>query len=429
MATTWKRRLGPIAGVALFALAIGVLHHQAQGTDLPALRASIHALPWLAIAGAVAFTMAGYLVLTFSDQLACRHAGHPLPWRRVVLASFIGHAFTHTLGNAVLVGGSVRYRLYSACGLSAVQIALVVAFCVIGFWVGFLALCGVVFLVDPPPMFAALHVPFGSLPVFGACLLAIPVAWQVACMALKRPLRIRSWSLRLPTPLMSSAQIALGALEMVLRSLVLYLLLPSDFGLGFSAFLGSYLLAMVAGKVSQVPGGLGVLEGVFLMLLPPNDPSAATLGALAVYRGVYYLVPLFAAAVLLGGFEVVLRRRSRSAAAAGAIADGWFGLAVRHLMSACSVLAAAILVVGAVVPTDPARAHAWSWAIPAELSEAAQMVSGAVGMVLMFAARGLQRKLRKAWSLAATLLGFGALLAVVRGPGWEEAAALALLLA
>ncbi|MBA2481189.1 MAG: bifunctional lysylphosphatidylglycerol flippase/synthetase MprF [Planctomycetes bacterium] len=426
MAKTWMRRVGPAIGVVLFALALGVLHHQAQATDMGALKASIRALSWSVVVVAVACTAVGYLILTFYDQLACRHAGHPLPWRRVVLASFIGHSFTHTLGNAILVGGSVRYRLYSACGLSAVHIALVIGFCVIGFWVGFLALCGAVFLIEPPPTLAALRLPFSSLPVMGACFLLVPLSWLVLCSFVRAPLRIRGWSLRLPTPLMSGAQIALGAAEMVTRSLVLYVLLPPELGLGFAAFLGSYLLAMVAGKISQIPGGLGVLEGVFVMLLPTGASPAGVLGALAVYRGIYYLVPLLVAALALGGFEIAMRRRAPSAAPSPDA--GWFGLAVRHLMASVVAIGAAILVVGAMVPTEPVRAQLLSSLVPVAVQETAFVLSGAVGMVLMFAARGLQRKLRPAWNLSVILLAVGAVLALARGMGWEEATALSLLL-
>ncbi len=424
--SAWKRRLGPLLGVVLFAFAIGVLHHVARGTDFPSLRESIRAISWLTIGAAVALTGAGYLVLTLYDQLACRHAGHPLPWRRVAMGSFIGHAFTHTLGNALLVGGSVRYRLYSASGLSAVEIALVIAFCFVGFWVGFLALAGMVFVIEPPPLVASLHLPFASARVLGGLFLIVPGAWLIASIALRRPLTIKGWSLRMPTPAMSAAQIALGAIEMSLRGLVLYILLPADIGLSYPAFLGAYLLAMVAGKISQVPGGLGVLEGVFLVLVPAAASSPATLGALAVYRGVYYLVPLMAAALMLGCFELSTRAENVRGAVAGI--GSRFGLAVRHIMAACAVLAGATLVLGSVLPSDPARAQQLALWVPPMISESAHALCGALGMALLFAARGLQRKLLAAWRLSALLLVAGAALSLLRGFAWEEAAALLLLL-
>jgi phosphatidylglycerol lysyltransferase len=424
MAGTWLKRLGPVVGVALFIVAAVALHRAARGIDVAALRAAIHAIPVAHVLGAAALTLSGYVALTFIDFLACLQAGRRLPWRQVAFGSFIGHAFTHTLGNALLVGGGVRYRLYSAWGLSTVQVAAVVAFCFIGFWVGFLALAGGVLVARPPPGAAGIPVPGGSLRLLGALLLAVPLAWLALSALLRRPLRIGGWSATLPPARIAAAQVALGALEMWLRALVLWLLLPESAGLGFSAFLGVYLLAMVAGKLSQVPGGIGVLEGVFVLLVP-SAASAETLGALAVYRVAYYLGPLVTAAVLLGGFELAARREG----VRGTIADvaGRFGLAVRHIMAGCAVLAGAAIVVGAVLPGDPERVRQLGEWLDPRVSEAAQALCGAVGIALLVAARGLQRKLAAGWRLAVALMFGGAALALLSDLAVEEATALALL--
>ena len=97
---------------------------------------------------AAALTLLGYLVMTGYDTLAFRYIRHPLPYFKIALASFIGYAFNNNVGFSGLVGGSLRYRLYNAWRLTAVEIAKVIAFCTISFWLGFVLLGGDLFSDD-----------------------------------------------------------------------------------------------------------------------------------------------------------------------------------------------------------------------------------------------------------------------------------------
>jgi uncharacterized membrane protein YbhN (UPF0104 family) len=57
-----------------------------------------------------------------------------------------------------------------------------------------------------------------------------------------------------------------------------------------------------------VPGGLGVIEGVVLYLLP----QAHILGAVLLFRAVYYLLPLPLGLLSLLAGELYYRRRPRA---------------------------------------------------------------------------------------------------------------------
>ena len=72
--------------------------------------------------------------------------------------------------------------------------------------------------------------------------------------------------------------------------------------------LAVYLLAAIAGVVTYIPAGLGVLEAVFLMLLGEQVGEPELLGALLAYRAVYYLGPLLVAAVMYAVMEMRARR-------------------------------------------------------------------------------------------------------------------------
>jgi uncharacterized membrane protein YbhN (UPF0104 family) len=96
---------------------------------------------WRLLLG-VLCTAASYGLLTGYDALACRYLVQALRYRQIALASFVGYAFSHNVGASFLGGGAIRYRLYSSWGLSASEIATIVAFNGITFWLGFLLLTG-----------------------------------------------------------------------------------------------------------------------------------------------------------------------------------------------------------------------------------------------------------------------------------------------
>jgi len=74
---------------------------------------------------------------------------------------------------------------------------------------------------------------------------------------------------------------------------------------------------------SVLPGGVGVFEGLMILLLSPYLPSEALLPPLLVYRAVYYLLPLAVALVILVADE--LSQRRAQAARVGAAFD-WVAL-------------------------------------------------------------------------------------------------------
>ena len=68
------------------------------------------------------------------------------------------------------------------------------------------------------------------------------------------------------------------------------------------AFLGAYLASMLAGVLSHVPAGLGVLESMLLLLLP-DVPPEQLLAAVLMYRAIYEIIPVLLALALWGTFE------------------------------------------------------------------------------------------------------------------------------
>jgi glycosyltransferase 2 family protein len=66
-----------------------------------------------------------------------------------------------------------------------------------------------------------------------------------------------------------------------------------------------YVIANVTSLISHVPGGLGVIESVVTFLLPGTN----LIGALLVFRFIYFLVPLALGSTVFAITEIVFRRR------------------------------------------------------------------------------------------------------------------------
>ena len=128
-----------------------------------------------------------------------------------------------------------------------------------------------------------------------------------ATVVRRTPLRFGRVDLPLPSTRFALTQLLISMVDWVLAAAVVYVLLPPS-PLTFPAFLGAFLVALVVGLASHVPGGMGVFEGLMVVLLRPYLTSGQLLPALVAYRAIYYLLPLTMAMVVLVADEVRQRR-------------------------------------------------------------------------------------------------------------------------
>jgi phosphatidylglycerol lysyltransferase len=420
------KRIGPFLGVGLFALAAIVLYRQLQAYRLHDILAWVHGMPASQIWTAVLLTICSYLVMTGYDLLALRYIRHPLALGKTALASFLGYAFSNNVGFSMIAGASVRYRLYSAWGLSAVEVTQVVLFCTTSLWLGFLVLSGAVFVTVPLALPQTLHWPVDTVRPLGAFLSATAALYFAATVMVKKALILKQWRFSLPSWRLSGAQIMIASADWLVAGAVLYTLLPQNAALDFGHFLEIYLLAQLAGLISQVPGGLGVFESAFLLLIPEQMAAPQMLGALIVYRGIYYLLPLMTATVALGIEELLHRRAifAKIQSLAGGTLDALF----IPLLSLAVFVGGAILMFSGALPAIPHRLEYLKDILPLPFLEISHFLGSLAGMGLMLLARGLQRRLDAAYLLTIVLLCFGIVTSLLKGFDYEEAAIVLLLL-
>lgn len=422
------RALGTGVALSAFALAIWLLFHALRAYRIQDIVLALRTIPGTRVAAAALLTALNYLVLTGYDALGLRYVGAAVAYPKIALAAFVSYAVANNTGTLSLVaGGGVRYRFYAGWGLQAPAIARVIAFCTISLWAGFLAIGGVLFLVEPFALPGALHLPFpGSRPL-GALFLAVAGAYLLASARRNRTIRLGNIELPLPGPALTAAQMAVSMADWTLAAAVLYLLLPTTPALSFTRFLAYYLLAQAAGIASTVPGGVGVFESLMLLLLAPFLPASSAFGALLANRGVYYLLPLAVAGVTLGVREA-LPKRSPLPAAALALGRSLQGL-VPDALGALTFAGGAVLLFSGSLPAESGR---FSWLadfVPLAVLEFSHFLGSVAGAGLLLLAWGLQRRLDAAWLLAVALLAAGSIFSLAKGLDYEEAAVLALMLA
>jgi len=304
-ARDYKSLLLAAVTLAVFVIAIWVLHHSLAKLRLADVLASVQAEPWTRVAACAFFSACSYGMLTFYDYLAVRGVRHPLPWRRTALTSFIAFAIGHSAGLSMLSGGSVRYRGYVKQGLSAFEIAGVVGLISVTFTLGIGTLLGLSLLLESHQAAHILHLDHAwQARVLGSAIFVVILGYLWLTQRIKTPLRIRDREFRLPSFSISVRQIVVASIDLCFCAASLYVLLPDTIPLHFFSFVGLYVLALQSGVISNVPGGVGVFESVLIQLLP-GGATAELVSAVLLYRFIYYFVPLVFGVGLFAGREAM----------------------------------------------------------------------------------------------------------------------------
>lgn len=426
MNTKLFHKIGPFLGLFLFAVALAVLYHELKVYHLHDIVTQIEAIPADSLFLAAILTFLSYLVMNGYDTLALWYVRHPLSYGKIAIASFIGYAFSNNVGLAMLAGGSVRYRLYSSWGLSVLTITKIVAFCTLSLWLGFFLLGGIVFLIEPMTIPEALHLPFVSARPIGWLFIALVAGYLGLSVLRKKPLRIRNWEFSLPSAGLLVSQTAISLMDWLLAGAVLYVLLPPSPQLSWSGFLGVFLLAQLAGLASQLPGGLGVFETVVILLLSSALPASHIIGPLLAYRGIYYLLPLLIAALLLASQEVFQKIEGIKKVAQ--MFGAWMSAVVPPVFAFCTFVGGAVLLFSGATPTAYPRLTWLKDVIPLPVVELSHFLGSLCGIMLLLLARGIQRRIDASYVLTIFVLGAGIIFSLLKGFDYEEASVLLFML-
>jgi phosphatidylglycerol lysyltransferase len=429
-----KWLLGSMLGVAVLVIAVLVLRRELTGMHLAAMAAAIRALPPSRIWAALGLTGAAYLVLPGYDLLAFRQLRRRVVAGRVVLSSLLSYAISHTLGFALITGGSVRMRFWRRWGLDGAEMAKAMSAIGVAFLVGLLGVTGAALLFEPSGTAALLGLQaWVVVPMGGLCLLPV-VVYLVLCRFRKSPLRWRQWRMPLPSFGMAVAQLGLAAVDWTLAAAVFAVLLPSS-GLRFGVVLGAFVLGQSVGLLSHVPGGLGVFEGVMVVLLGPAAGPERVLAALLGFRVLYYLVPFGIGALVLGALEAARSRAQIGSAAqrmgwvAYLMVTRWIPGVLPRLLGVVTFAAGVVLLFSGATPPVHGRMVWLRGVFPLGVIELSHFLASVAGGGLMVVGWALTRRLGAAYRVSQGLLVVGIVGSLLKGLDWEEALLLTAVLA
>jgi uncharacterized membrane protein YbhN (UPF0104 family) len=295
------RKFSPLLWLGAAILAAWILWHRLQSVRFADVAQQIRDVGAGRLALALACCATCYVLVGLYERLAFRLVTGRQefwpPFRNGVIANPIGRA----IGAALFSGGALRYRLYSKLGVDAVQVSAIVLLAVMPFALSALLLIDMSLLIQPAKASKALHLSANVIKMVGVIGLCLEAGWLLLVARREKPFSIRGKTLQLPSLKHTLAQIAIGVTQLSSIAGILYALMPAELQMSWPAFVGIYCIAFVAGQMSNVPAGLGVLEAALLLMLP-QVPPGKLIGAVLAYRGVFELLPLLAA--LIGLFAV-----------------------------------------------------------------------------------------------------------------------------
>mgnify|MGYP001044394602 FL=1 len=422
----YRQPIGLAITLLLFAIALIACRHLLSELDLYALHDSILDVPRPALLGAFAATAVGFVILLGYEWSASRYAGVTLPPQTLILGGFSAFAIGNAIGLSLLSGGSVRYRLYARHGLGAADVAHMTLFASLSLGCALPPLAALATLSDLPSASAALRLPATLLGAISVAVLLLTSVLAIGIYRRRLPdqphrdsllVKAGRRTLRLPGRRLTFLQLVITALDVAAAATVLYLLLPE--APPFGAFLLVYLLALAAGVLSHVPGGVGVFEAILLAAFADKLGAAPLAAALLLYRLIYVLLPMLVACILLLVNEAqrLFQTRQTLRAASGFAAP---------ILAVLVFLSGVVLLFSGVTPEIDTRLEHIGFLIPHRLVDASHFGASLVGVLCLLLAQGLRRRLSAAWMLTTVLLLMGALLSLLKGFDWEEATLLTL---
>ncbi|MDO5484169.1 MAG: lysylphosphatidylglycerol synthetase family protein [Desulfovibrionaceae bacterium] len=411
----YMRYLGPVLITGIFLLAVYLLYHKLKAYSIVEIRASIQQISYGRITLSLLLMVVNYMILVGYDWLALKAIHKSLPLPRVGLVSFVGQAVSYNFG-ALLGGTSVRYRFYSAWGFTLADIVRLVLMLAVTFWVGALGLCGLIFLIAPPviPDELLRNMPITDVRILGVILALIAFAYLALCFVIRKPVHILGKEFVFPAPRIAIAQFVVAGIDLIAAAACMWVLLPNDVGIGFLDFLPSYLMAQVAVVLTHVPGGVGVFELVIIHLSQTTHEQMV-FAAVLLFRIIYFIIPLLAAAVLLAIYEA---RQSKNMLRE---AGRWLSVLSHSLAAYAAFAGGVILLASAVLPTLPQSMEILSEWLPGWVSGAGHLLCALSGAALLFVSWGLERRQARAFKLALLFLGLGIVGALLKGLCWEVA--------
>jgi uncharacterized membrane protein YbhN (UPF0104 family) len=240
---------------------------------------------------------------------ALRTIGRPdVPYWVAALAGFTSYSVGHNVGASVFTGGAVRYRVYSAWRLNAVDVAKICFVAGLTFWLGNATVLGLGIAYAPLAASAIDQLPAWTNRVGAFLILTVLALYVIWVWRRPRVVGREGWSVALPGGPLTLLQIGIGIVDLGFCALAMYMVLPDEPNIGFVTLAVIFVSATLLGFASHAPGGIGVFDAAMLVALWQFDKEELLAGLL-LFRLLYYIVPFALSLLILGGRELFLAVR------------------------------------------------------------------------------------------------------------------------
>lgn len=251
--------IGALLSLTIVCVALWVIYRTLHSIRLGDVIASLKQLSFGSILLGFAITALSYFTVTGYDVIALRHIKRRVPYPRAALSAFLASTFGNNIGFAILTGTSIRYRIYSHAGLSAIDVAGVSTMCALTTILGMSFVFAISMVLHMgSASTTGIPIPPALLQTIGMLLLLAITAYLIASTFKPLSLKTSTWSLNLPSAQTTILQILLATTNLSLIATLIYVLLPEQTDTSYIAFLGVFAMALIAGSASNVPGGIGV---------------------------------------------------------------------------------------------------------------------------------------------------------------------------
>jgi uncharacterized membrane protein YbhN (UPF0104 family) len=293
----------PLFGLSILIVLGVLLWDRIRAIEFRDIVAQLSSLPPFAVLGAIACCAAAYLLVGTYEGIALHRVSGQRRRLYALRTTLIANPVGRTVGVALVSGGALRYRFYSAIGLDARQVGSLIVLMMMPYVLGVGWLIDVSLLIHAEIASEALHLSTATVLTLATLGIAKDLGWLALAKWRFTPLAIGRLKLSIPSFRHTLLQIALGMAQILCNTGILYLLMPSELDLSWPAFIAIYCIAFVAGQISNVPAGLGVFEAALFIMLP-HIPPGKLLGAVLGYRAIFEVLPLLVGLALWAMYEI-----------------------------------------------------------------------------------------------------------------------------
>lgn len=420
------KKLTPLISLILFVAAAYAVNHQIANYGWGNLWTDLLATPTETLETMFFMSVFGYVTLSLCEWIAIRYTQEKLSYHLILLGSFLSNAISHNVGASPITGGAIRYRFYSEWGLSNSAIAKITVFGTLSYFLSAFTLLIIAAAIEHNSIPFESDLAKNTFNLLLVISVGSVVGWIVLSCFYKKQFTLGKFTISPPTPSLAFQQISVGAIDLTIAAIVLYIPLLNFTEITFSEFLIYYVVAQVFGLISQVPGGIGVFESSFMFLAGSRFPPEQLLSALIIYRITYYIVPLLLAGVLIAGYETKSHRFVYTLKLHYLFKLIY--LATPKIFSYLLLIGGCILLASGATPGIQERLDWLQFFLPLPLIEFSHLVNSLVGLGMIFLSRAVSVKLDSAYYATIILLSVGIVVSLAKGWDFEEASILGVML-